>query len=59
MNVNFGLFPPLTEEVARDAEGKRMRGTAKVLARKQALCRRALGDLAQWVAGSYRSVAAE
>jgi hypothetical protein len=29
------------------------------MAKKRALCRRALNDLAQWSAGGYRSVAAE
>ncbi|MCC6890732.1 MAG: methylenetetrahydrofolate--tRNA-(uracil(54)-C(5))-methyltransferase (FADH(2)-oxidizing) TrmFO [Hyphomicrobiales bacterium] len=50
MNINFGLFPALAEVIERDAEGKRLRGPAKGLARKQALCRRALRDLAQWSA---------
>ena len=59
MNVNFGLFPPLTQALDLGEDGKRLRGTAKVLAKKRALCRRALNDLAQWSAGGYRSVAAE
>ena len=56
MNVNFGLFPPLTHALDKDEDGKRLRGTAKVLAKKRALCRRALVDLAQWaIAGeSFR-----
>src|SRR6266511_2805312 len=41
MNVNFGLFPPLVQAIKGDA-GQRLRGTAKTLAKKQALCRRAL-----------------
>jgi methylenetetrahydrofolate--tRNA-(uracil-5-)-methyltransferase len=60
MNVNFGLFPPLTAALdERDESGKRLRGTAKVLAKKRALCRRALDDLAQWVGEAQHSVAAE
>src|SRR5262245_37751943 len=60
MNVNFGLFPPLSAALERDEDGKRLRGTAKVLARKRALCRRAFADLAQWAGDSGRhSVAAE
>jgi methylenetetrahydrofolate--tRNA-(uracil-5-)-methyltransferase len=59
MNVNFGLFPPLTQALNTGEDGKRMRGTAKALAKKRALCRRALKDLAQWAAADHRSVAAE
>jgi methylenetetrahydrofolate--tRNA-(uracil-5-)-methyltransferase len=59
MNVNFGLFPPLTAALKKGEDGKRLRGPAKALAKKRALCRRALNDLAQWMAGDYRSVAAE
>ena len=60
MNVNFGLFPPLAAALERDEDGNRLRGTAKVLARKRALCRRALDDLAQWAGdNAERSVAAE
>ena len=36
MNVNFGLFPPLTGKVKKDA-------------RPQAYCERALTDLAAWI----------
>jgi methylenetetrahydrofolate--tRNA-(uracil-5-)-methyltransferase len=49
MNVNFGLFPPI-------AEPTRRRGTARTLAKKQALSARALDDLANWIGA--RSVAA-
>src|SRR5262245_2145345 len=58
MNVNFGLFPPLAHAPDKGEDGKRLRGTAKVLAKKRALCRRALDDLAQWNA-TAQSVAAE
>jgi methylenetetrahydrofolate--tRNA-(uracil-5-)-methyltransferase len=58
MNVNFGLFVPLTQAPTRAEDGSRLRGTAKVLARKQALCRRALADLASWAAGEAVAVAA-
>jgi methylenetetrahydrofolate--tRNA-(uracil-5-)-methyltransferase len=37
MNVNFGLFPPLAHAPAKDADGKRLRGPEKSLAKKQAL----------------------
>jgi methylenetetrahydrofolate--tRNA-(uracil-5-)-methyltransferase len=59
MNVNFGLFPPLTHALDRDEDGKRLRGTAKVLAKKRALTCRALADLARWLYAGYSSVAAE
>jgi methylenetetrahydrofolate--tRNA-(uracil-5-)-methyltransferase len=58
MNVNFGLFPPYPHAPAADDDGKRLRGPAKALAKKRALCRRALADLEQWLAGTPR-IAAE
>jgi methylenetetrahydrofolate--tRNA-(uracil-5-)-methyltransferase len=58
MNVNFGLFPPLAHAIKGEA-GLRLRGTAKTLAKKQALCRRALADLERWMAGDSHAVAAE
>ncbi|GHE58513.1 methylenetetrahydrofolate--tRNA-(uracil-5-)-methyltransferase TrmFO [Camelimonas fluminis] len=48
MNVNFGLFPPLTEPL-RNTSGKRMRGKEKAAAKKQALTDRARADLAAWM----------
>ena len=60
MNVNFGLFPPITHVPDKGEDGKRLRGPAKALAKKRALCRRALDDLAQWAGGAgQHSVAAE
>ena len=58
MNINFGLFPPLAQSPAKDADGKRLRGGEKSAAKKRALCLRALADLGQW-AGSARLAAAE
>jgi methylenetetrahydrofolate--tRNA-(uracil-5-)-methyltransferase len=58
MNVNFGLFPPLTHPVKSD-DGKRLRGTEKTLAKKRALSRRALVDLERWITGGDHAVAAE
>src|SRR5712671_389475 len=49
MNVNFGLFPPFDRTLPLDENGKRPRGPAKALARKRALCHRALDDLMQWI----------
>jgi methylenetetrahydrofolate--tRNA-(uracil-5-)-methyltransferase len=54
MNVNFGLFPPFAPALAEN--GKRLRGPAKALARKQALCHRALDDLEHWI-GAARMAA--
>jgi methylenetetrahydrofolate--tRNA-(uracil-5-)-methyltransferase len=58
MNVNFGLFPSL-ERMPRDEDGKRLRGTAKAIARKRALTDRARADLSAWLAGQALSIAAE
>jgi methylenetetrahydrofolate--tRNA-(uracil-5-)-methyltransferase len=57
MNINFGLFPPLTRALPVGADGKRLRGTEKVLAKKRALCHRALADLDRWIAGSVTQAA--
>ncbi len=58
MNVNFGLFPPIAEPAARDGR-KFGRGSAKNLARKNALSERALADLERWIAGELPAAAAE
>jgi methylenetetrahydrofolate--tRNA-(uracil-5-)-methyltransferase len=47
MNINFGLFPELTGAL-KDAQGKRMRGSAKAVARKLAFTSRAKADFAIW-----------
>jgi len=48
MNVNFGLFPPLTE-APKSTDGKRLRGPEKALAKKRALSARAEADLNAWL----------
>ncbi len=59
MNVNFGLFPPLTGQVTFDKDGRKFgRGSAKNLARKGALSERALDDLACWIGVHARTPAA-
>jgi methylenetetrahydrofolate--tRNA-(uracil-5-)-methyltransferase len=58
MNVNFGLFPPLTQPLQPEG-GRRLRGTEKTLAKKRALARRALADLERWSAGGDHAMAAE
>jgi len=58
MNVNFGLFPPITAPAA--PEGRKFgRGSAKNLARKGALSERALIDLNRWMSGETTAAAAE
>jgi methylenetetrahydrofolate--tRNA-(uracil-5-)-methyltransferase len=57
MNVNFGLFPPLSRMPTKDAEGNRLRGPAKTTAKKRALCVRALNDLEAWLAGALPAAA--
>ena len=57
MNVNFGLFPPLTRTPTHDANGNRVRGPAKSVAKKQALCARALNDLEAWLGGGLPAAA--
>jgi methylenetetrahydrofolate--tRNA-(uracil-5-)-methyltransferase len=59
MNVNFGLFPPLAQVPTTDSKGKRLRGTEKTIAKKQALCLRALADLQRWASGGAQMAAAE
>jgi len=58
MNVNFGLFPPLATAPDFERKSPLGRGTAKALAKKSALTRRALADLATWL-GSQTQAAAE
>ncbi|NVN86427.1 MAG: methylenetetrahydrofolate--tRNA-(uracil(54)-C(5))-methyltransferase (FADH(2)-oxidizing) TrmFO [Rhodopseudomonas sp.] len=54
MNVNFGLFPPLAQPPTKGPDGKRLRGTDKTVAKKQALSARALVDLDTWIAEQLR-----
>ena len=50
MNVNFGLFPPLTEPVKAE-DGKRLKGNEKSVAKKKMITARAMRDLDVWMAG--------
>src|SRR5436305_8325855 len=59
MNVNFGLFPPLTRIPTRGPDGERLRGPAKTMAKKRALTQRALADLDDWISGEAFPAAAE
>ena len=49
MNVNFGLFPPLTEPVKAE-DGKRLKGAEKSVAKKKMITARAMHDLDVWMA---------
>jgi methylenetetrahydrofolate--tRNA-(uracil-5-)-methyltransferase len=57
MNINFGLFPPLSRVPTTDADGKRLRGPTKAAAKKHALCTRALDDLKVWHGGAVPAAA--
>ena len=56
MNVNFGLFPPIE---APKAEGKRLRGKEKTVAKKRAMSARALADFRTWLGIPAAAQAAE
>ncbi|KAB2912058.1 MAG: methylenetetrahydrofolate--tRNA-(uracil(54)-C(5))-methyltransferase (FADH(2)-oxidizing) TrmFO [Hyphomicrobiaceae bacterium] len=56
MNVNFGLFPPL-DAPTHDADGRRIKGKERGVARKRALSARALADLDRWLASPARAAA--
>jgi methylenetetrahydrofolate--tRNA-(uracil-5-)-methyltransferase len=56
MNVNFGLFPPIS--VPRQPRGKGPK-SGKSFERKRAMAARALADLERWLSGAPSSVAAE
>src|SRR6516162_617206 len=58
MNINFGLFPPLAQVPTREADGARLRGNEKTVAKKQAISARALADLDRWIAENLRIAAA-
>ncbi|WP_186421109.1 methylenetetrahydrofolate--tRNA-(uracil(54)-C(5))-methyltransferase (FADH(2)-oxidizing) TrmFO [Bosea sp. CS1GBMeth4] len=58
MNINFGLFPPIEGVATHGPDGKRLKGPAKSLARKQALTARAKVELDGWI-GEASAQAAE
>jgi methylenetetrahydrofolate--tRNA-(uracil-5-)-methyltransferase len=58
MNINFGLFPPLAQAPTRKADGSRLRGNEKTIAKKQAISARALSDLDRWIADNLSIAAA-
>jgi methylenetetrahydrofolate--tRNA-(uracil-5-)-methyltransferase len=58
MNINFGLLPPLASAPTKKADGTRLRGNEKTIAKKQAMSARALTDLDQWIADQVQMSAA-
>src|ERR1700761_9455125 len=58
MNINFGLFPPLASPPTKKADGSRLRGNEKTVAKKQAISARALADLDRWISDHLRIQAA-
>ena len=58
MNINFGLFPPLASPPTQQPDGTRLRGPEKTVAKKRAMCARALADLDRWIADHVRVPAA-
>jgi methylenetetrahydrofolate--tRNA-(uracil-5-)-methyltransferase len=58
MNINFGLFPPLANPPSKKADGTRLRGNEKTVAKKQAMSARALADLDGWIADHLHIAAA-
>jgi methylenetetrahydrofolate--tRNA-(uracil-5-)-methyltransferase len=47
MNVNFGLFPPVSIEKPEGHVG-RWKATEKTIAKREAITARALNDIAAW-----------
>jgi methylenetetrahydrofolate--tRNA-(uracil-5-)-methyltransferase len=56
MNINFGLFPPL-DAAPRDANGRRLKGKDKAVAKKRMITARAKAALAQWIEADARAPA--
>ena len=56
MNVNFGLFPEV-DAPKTDADGKRLRGKDKSVAKKKAMTARALIDINAWLTGKVAEAA--
>jgi methylenetetrahydrofolate--tRNA-(uracil-5-)-methyltransferase len=57
MNVNFGLFPPLSRAPRKRPDGRRLPGADKTADKKRALSLRAFDDLESWLAGAVPAAA--
>jgi methylenetetrahydrofolate--tRNA-(uracil-5-)-methyltransferase len=49
MNINYGLLPPLEHAPLHGADGRRLKGPERGLAKKRAQSRRAIADLETWL----------
>jgi len=49
MNINYGLLPPVEDLLTRDDQGRRLKGKEKAVAKRQAISRRAIEDVGQWL----------
>ena len=59
MNVNFGLFPDISDFEKNDpVTGRRYRGKDKGRSKKRAMSARALDDLGTWLEGQSAPVTA-
>jgi methylenetetrahydrofolate--tRNA-(uracil-5-)-methyltransferase len=58
MNINYGLLPPV-DALARDDEGRRLKGRDKAGAKKRAVALRSLADLDRWLGAQRTPAAAE
>jgi methylenetetrahydrofolate--tRNA-(uracil-5-)-methyltransferase len=58
MNINYGLLPPLDDAPLTNADGKRLKGPERGLAKKKLQSRRALADLAVWLGTAPTQTAA-
>jgi methylenetetrahydrofolate--tRNA-(uracil-5-)-methyltransferase len=59
MNINYGLIPEILNVPVTDANGKRLKGTDKGRAKKQAMSRREIADIEAWLGRASINAAAE
>ena len=59
MNINYGLLPPLDETPMISADGKRLKGPERGMAKKKLQSRRALDELSRWLDRGTQIAAAE
>jgi methylenetetrahydrofolate--tRNA-(uracil-5-)-methyltransferase len=59
MNINYGLLPPLDETPTTSADGKRLKGPERGMAKKKLQSRRALDALSRWLDQGAQIAAAE
>ena len=59
MNINYGLLPPLDETPMISADGKRLKGPERGMAKKKLQSRRALDALSRWLDRGEQVAAAE